>query len=214
MPEGHTGHGLSLRVTASAFAALEVDQVGLLVAEEVDKPPTLHFRERDLDGCPGQVAEVGGGGRLLDLFLDGVPARVGVGVLLFSRLGNGHRAQKRVNKKIKNHPFEVSGPDYFSPRHHHRHRGNKKSFIKFVSSTDRIIYFSSQCRVSFLLRSFSLFHHHPVLRPLLMRNRCETCPPPILSSLREIYGCHKNVSTEHFHEMLLLSSPKPRRWIP
>lgn len=160
MPERYAGHRLSLCVTTAAFAALEVDQIGLLVTEEVDKHPTLHFRERDLDRGPGQVAEVGWGRSLLHLLLDGVAARVG-SVLLFRRLCKRHRPQKRVNKKIKNHPFEVSAPDDFSPRHHHRHRGNKKSFIKFVSSTGRIIYFSSR-RVSFLLGSF-LFHHPPVL---------------------------------------------------
>lgn len=161
MPERYAGHRLSLCVTTAAFAALEVDQIGLLVTEEVDKHPTLHFRERDLDRGPGQVAKVGWGRSLLHLLLDGVAARVG-SVLLFRRLCKRHRPQKRVNKKIKNHPFEVSGSDDFSPRHHHhRHRGNKKSFIKFVSSTGRIIYFSSR-RVSFLLGSF-LFHHPPVL---------------------------------------------------
>ena len=162
MPERHTGHWLSLGITAAALAALEVDQVGLLVTEEVDKHSALHFGERDLDRGPGQVAEVGGGRGLLNLLLDGVAPRVR-GVLLLRRLGNRHRAQNRVNKKIKNHPFEVSGLNYFSPRHHRRHRGNKKSFIKFVSSTDRIIYFSSRPLVSLLLRSFSLFHH-PVPR--------------------------------------------------
>ena len=84
-----------------------MDQVGLLVAEEVDKHAGLHLRERDLDRGPGQVAEVGGLRGLLNLLFDGVAARVG-SVLLFRRLGNHQRAKKRANKKIKNHPFEVS----------------------------------------------------------------------------------------------------------
>ena len=52
------------------LSPLQVDQVGLLVAQEVDEHATLHLREGDLDRGPGQVAEVGRLGRLLDLLLD------------------------------------------------------------------------------------------------------------------------------------------------
>ena len=85
-----------------------MDKVGLLVAEEVDKHAGLHLRERDLDRGPGQVAEVGVLRSLLYFLLDRVAARVR-SVLLLRRLDNHQRAKERANKKIKNHPFEVSG---------------------------------------------------------------------------------------------------------
>ena len=172
-----------------------------LVAEEVDKNSTLHLRERDLHRGPGQVAEVRRFGRLLNLLLDRVAARVGWLVLVLRRLRDNHQGAQEhdVNNKIKNHQVGSGRNSYFSLR---RHRGNKKSFIKFVSSTEQINYFSRVCFQFPRVSVSSIIRLSSPLSAVSVTGAGPRTRTPILSSLREIYDCHKNVSTKHFQEIL------------